>query len=363
LVAVPGFSGSKTPRPHGAARVPSLDGLRAIAVGLVFVSHLYNESDAIAALGPIGVRIFFVISGFIITKLLLDEREATGRVSLKAFYLRRTYRIFPACYAYIAFVFALSVVGIAKDLKVSDIVFGLTYTTNYAPRVHWSVAHLWSLAVEEQFYLVWPFLFMTLSDRGARRLLGAVLILAPVSRAVSYAYTADPTPIDHMFHTVADSLATGCLIGLGAAAWKRVPVYRMLPSALIYAWMAMVIVAASLYHQSYRGAYYWLGLSVLNLSIALFVLRVTEARDLVTRVLNSRVMTGLGLISYSLYLWQQPFLYPFAHPNPLQRFPINLACAAVAALGSYYLVEKPIRRWGTRLPRRETHTRPASLRA
>ena len=346
-----------------AARVPSLDGLRAIAVGLVFVSHLYNDSDAIAALGPIGVRIFFVISGFIITKLLLDERQATGRVSLKAFYLRRTYRIFPACYGYIAFVSMLAVVGIAKDLRGSDIAFGLTYTTNYAPRVHWSMQHLWSLAVEEQFYLVWPFLFISLSDRWARRLLVAVMILAPISRALSYAHTADATHIDHMFHTVADSLATGCLVGLSGAAWTRMNAYRRLPSPLIYAWIVVVIAAASLYHQSYRGAYYWVGLSVLNLSIALFVLRVTEARDIVTRVLNSRVMIGIGLISYSLYLWQQPFLYPFAHPNPLQRFPANIACAVVAALGSYYLVEKPLRRWGQLRPRPETRRRTASLTA
>jgi peptidoglycan/LPS O-acetylase OafA/YrhL len=161
-----------------------------------------------------------------------------------------------------------------------------------------------------------------------------------------------------MFHTVADSLATGCLIGLSQAAWSRVRAYRALPSPLIYGWMAVVIAAASLYHQAYRGVYYWVGLTILNLSIALFVLRITEARDMVTRILNSRLMTGLGLISYSLYLWQQPFLYPFAHPNPLQRFPINVGCAVVAALGSYYLVEKPMRRWGVSLRRTRISTGP-----
>jgi peptidoglycan/LPS O-acetylase OafA/YrhL len=341
-----------------ATRVPSLDGLRAVAVALVWVSHLNNSNDAIAAIGPIGVRIFFVVSGFIITKLLIDERHATGRVSLKAFYLRRTYRIFPACYAYVAFILLLAAAGIAKGLHPRDVALALTYTTNYAAGVHWALEHLWSLAVEEQFYLIWPFVFVMLPERGARRVLLAVVALAPLSRVASYVYMGENWNVDHMFHTVADSLATGCLIGLGIDGWRRARAYRALPSGVIYVWLAVAIAVAGAYQQSHRLAYYVAGLSILNLSIALFIVRVTEASDVVAAALNCRFMTGVGLISYSLYLWQQPFLYPFQNPSFLQRKPINILCAIVAALASYSMVEKPVRRWGTRMARSR---RPAEL--
>jgi peptidoglycan/LPS O-acetylase OafA/YrhL len=236
----------------------------------------------------------------------------------------------------------------------------VTYTTNYASHVHWALEHLWSLAVEEQFYLLWPLLFVILPQRWSRGTLLAVLALAPLSRVVSYSYIADAWNVEHMFHTVADSLATGCLLALGIDKWRGARAYRALPSILIYAWFAVAIFAAANLQHPHRLAFSVAGWSILNLSVALFIIRVTEARDVVTTALNSRAMIAVGLISYSLYLWQQPFLYPFQHPTFLQRRPVNLLCATLAALASYYLVEKPVRRWGTRMARAR---RPAELAA
>jgi len=337
---------------HSAARVASLDGLRAISVSLVYLSHLGSNSDFVAAAGLIGVRIFFVISGFIITKLLIDERATTGRVSLKAFYLRRTYRIFPACYAYVAFILVLAGAGLARDVRPSDIVHGLTYTTNYAFHGNWSMAHLWSLAVEEQFYLLWPCLFVFLPRARARHVLIAVIVLAPFSRAITDLYARESAQADHMFHVVADSLAAGCLLAMTIDRLRESPMIRRIPSAAIYLWLTADILLSMAYQQTYRPVYQVVGVSIMNLSIALFILRAVEAKDLVTRVLNSKPLVTVGLLSYSMYLWQQPFLYPFAHPHLVQRFPINLAVTLLMAIASYNLVEKPVRRWGTARTRR-----------
>src|SRR5439155_2931926 len=170
-------------------RIPSLDGLRAISITLVLVSHLAGTRNFplsattgnFLGLGEFGVIVFFVISGFLITGLLLDELARTDRIRLGRFYFRRTLRIFPPYYMLIA---VLAVAGAAGVIQLAphDVARTMTYTSNYYAGRSWFVGHTWSLSVEEQFYLLWPAVLLLAGTRRAFVIAGAVVLLAPVVR-------------------------------------------------------------------------------------------------------------------------------------------------------------------------------------
>jgi peptidoglycan/LPS O-acetylase OafA/YrhL len=161
--------------------LPSLDGLRAISISLVLIGHLDGTRNVghlpviyiFGNLAHFGVTVFFVISGFLITSLLIKEDEQTGTVSLKGFYLRRSLRIFPAAFVDIALVTLLTAAS-AISVSRTDLVCAATYTVNYLVHSSWYIGHLWSLSVEEQFYLYWAFAFATLSPRRAGWFAGRV---------------------------------------------------------------------------------------------------------------------------------------------------------------------------------------------
>jgi peptidoglycan/LPS O-acetylase OafA/YrhL len=164
-------------------RIPSLDGLRAISILAVMLGHAqgtrgFPDNPVLHLFGDtgnLGVRVFFVISGFLITSLLLAEQERNGRISLRVFYLRRALRICPACYVYIIVIGVLGAVG-AVEVRKGDLVFAATYTNNFVADRSWVLGHLWSLAVEEQFYLLWPAM-LCLGGRR-RAVIGAIAVVA-----------------------------------------------------------------------------------------------------------------------------------------------------------------------------------------
>src|ERR1700733_3368995 len=170
-------------------RLPSLDGLRAVAISFVLLGHASHTAlfpqawksvlARLPALGHFGVELFFVISGFVITHSLANEERDNDTVSLRAFYVRRVLRILPPVAAYLLFVFVLQAAG-AIDLDRVEWVAALTFTRNFCAG-HWITGHLWSLAVEEQFYLLWPFMFAF--ARFARwRLSFLLIVAAPICR-------------------------------------------------------------------------------------------------------------------------------------------------------------------------------------
>jgi peptidoglycan/LPS O-acetylase OafA/YrhL len=347
-----------TREPAGAGRIASLDGLRAISILAVLFGHLlgtrnFLSSDAwkstgIGDLAHLGVRVFFVISGFLITSLLIQEMDRTRRIDLKAFYVRRVYRIFPAFYAYLIIVFIASGVGLIK-VPLDDAIFAMTYTINYEVDRSWYVGHTWSLSVEEQFYMLWP---ATIWLAGVRRGLwasAAMVVLAPIIR-IGWYYVL-PTQvklIGEAFPTVADSIALGCLLA-GTRGWlERQPFYAWLMRTPAFFLVPLLAVAVNS-QASHARAFWLLGETVVNASIAITVHRCILTPDgVVGRVLNSRVLSYIGVLSYSIYLWQQPFLDrtsdAFVH-----RFPQNIIFASVLALASYYLIEKPFLRLRHRL--------------
>jgi peptidoglycan/LPS O-acetylase OafA/YrhL len=141
-------------------RIPSLDGLRAVSIILVIASHAIQGTHSFVFRlfflhSDLGVRVFFIISGFLITSLLLRERAETGRISLPLFYIRRTLRILPPFVLFVGVVAIFNAFGIIQ-VPPGNWIYALTYTMNFDTHAPWVLGHLWSLSVEEQFYLLWP---------------------------------------------------------------------------------------------------------------------------------------------------------------------------------------------------------------
>jgi peptidoglycan/LPS O-acetylase OafA/YrhL len=327
---------------RAGARIPSLDGMRAVAICLVIIAHLADSGTLPIAThlerlqpGNLGVRVFFVISGFLITSLLLNESRNTGRIDLRAFYVRRFFRIMPAFWVFLATVALLIPLGVVTA-RYSDLVTSFFYLSNYL-RTTGAVGHTWSLAVEEQFYLLWPALVFFAPRRVAFLAAAAMLVIAPLLRVAADhfgAWTFEPA---FAFETVCDALAVGCLL----AGWRE-----KLWSFSAYRWWVgskrvyLLLLAVLAFRVTPPLAIVWdaFGVTMLNLSIALILDHVMrEPRTLVGRVLNSRPFVTVGVLSYSIYLWQQIFLY-WSHPV---RFPLNVALIGVVAAASYYLVERP----------------------
>src|SRR4029453_9090916 len=186
-------SGSTRSRCAVNDRIPSLDGLRAISIAFVFFGHLAGtrgfplstQTGNATGLAELGVHVFFVISGYLITRLLLEEIDRNGRIDLRRFYLRRTLRIFPPYYTLLALLFIADIAGFV-GLHRHDVLRAMTYTTNYAPDRSWYVGHTWSLSVEEQFYLLWPAVMLLVRPRKAIVVAAAVVLLVPVIRIASW---------------------------------------------------------------------------------------------------------------------------------------------------------------------------------
>lgn len=326
--------------------LPSLDGLRAISILLVIVGHLsgtrgFGKLDlGIGDYAHLGVVVFFVISGFLITSLLIGEHEKNGSVSLKLFYARRALRIFPASYCYMLCIFVLWGTGLIA-IGWQDLIHSVTYTVNYMPQPAWLIGHLWSLSVEEQFYLIWPLAFLLAGPRRGIWVVMAMLALGPVARSSAWLFLRGTAYRDvPMFPVVADSLASGCFLAM-ARSWLEtqkwyLEIFR--PSYSVGILVGIFVLNRLLPYTVVAVV----GMSVINVGIAVLVHRsVYRANDLVGRVLNFRPIVFVGVLSYSLYLWQQPFL----NRNSVawsSAFPQNLLLAALAALGSYLLLEKPL---------------------
>jgi len=331
---------------HKSDHLPSLDGLRAISICLVLVGHLASTRGfvpinlGIGDTGHLGVVVFFVISGFLITRLLLSEYEKKGSISLKLFYARRALRLFPASYALIGCVTLLWLTGMVQ-VGASDLWHAATYTMNYMPGRHWELGHLWSLSVEEQFYLLWPFAFLRLGPRRATWVAVAVILIGPVARLANrFLLIGTPYCDLEMFPMVADSLATGCVLAKMSGWLEEQEWYRQLfRPAYAIALLALVLVTNRYMGHTPVAVF---GMSLVNVALAILIHRsVYCSRDRVGRVLNWKPIAFVGVLSYSLYLWQQLFLN--RHSTAwVNAFPQNLLFAVAAAVASYYLLEKPL---------------------
>jgi peptidoglycan/LPS O-acetylase OafA/YrhL len=355
-------------------RIPSLDGLRAIAVGLVCLAHLtWNQhylgrNGQYLKLGTIGVRIFFVLSGFLITGILLREIESTSLLSLHRFYFRRTFRILPAFYTFVA---VMVIVNAAHWIHFYDgsAAPSLTYTADYFVPGKRAFGHTWSLAVEEQFYLLWPAALLLLGPRRGMWLAGGTLFVCPLMRVISCVLVAHHVgtmshlqSLEFRLDTQADALAMGCLLAGLRARLHSYAWYRSFLSSRVF---VLVPVLGLLVFEVGRQqlplpAYLLVGYTVTNVAITLSMdWCLLFPGGAIGRVLNASPVAAVGVISYSIYLWQEPFLF-VSRSAWWQAPPANIGLTLLAATASYVLIERPClrlrARWEPRLFQEQTKT-------
>jgi len=329
-------------------RIRSLDGLRAVSISLVLISHLVgtraffipSRYGRIFELGELGVRVFFVISGFLITNLLLNELNAKGRIHLGRFYFRRTFRIFPPYYLLLLVLMVLAAFDVIQ-LASGDLLHGLTYTSNYHASRSWYTGHTWSLSVEEQFYLLWPAVLILAGKRRGLIAAAALIVLCPLVRLALWEFVpAARAGIGAQFETVADSIAAGCVLA-GVRDWLRSRSwYNGFTSSKWFLLVPLAVLIANAQHE-HPLVYFFAGYTVMNLGIVLCVeWCVTNYSGRIGRLLNSRPLVFVGVMSYSIYLWQQIFLNRYSN-TVFAAFPLNIILVGAAALASYYIIESP----------------------
>lgn len=337
--------------------IPALDGLRAVAVFLVIFSHFGVPYVP----GVHGVMIFFVLSGFLITWLLLREDAETGSVSLAGFYRRRVLRIFPAFYAFwLLLVGALLLTG--RPVPWPHAWSAFFYVSDYYNALvgdpNTGFSHTWSLSIEEKFYLLWPWLFLWWRrDLAKLTLYLAVLILSIwVYRAILVlGFAVDQGYIYEAFDTRLDELMMGCLLavllrrGSPAGFWRVMLATPRQSVATVALLLASVYFGAEYGHR-YRDIY---GFALEPLLIAILLAQVvTYSAVPLWSWTEWSWVKYLGRISYPLYLYQQVTIGAVskvlrAFPIPIQLAGVILVTVAIAS-SSYYVVERPFLRLKSR---------------
>jgi peptidoglycan/LPS O-acetylase OafA/YrhL len=370
MTATPSTAESSTAETTAAGprgtRFGGLDGLRAIAVIVVIIYHL---GSGILPGGFIGVDVFFVISGFLITALLLRERERTGSVHLGRFWVRRARRLLPAI-ALLVIVCCTAAWMIGGDLLIGlglqalgaatfssnwlAIAAGQSYFDESTPEL---LRNLWSLAVEEQFYLLWPLLLLLVVLLPRRWMRVGVMLIAASASAVAMAVLfipGDATRVYFGTDTHSFGLALGAALAFGAASVDgRARLARMVQAL---GWLAVAaLLLASVLLRDDASATYIGGLPLVAVLTAVAILAAVQPGSRLARALDARPMAWVGERSYGLYLWHWPVFVLTAAAttgaSPAARWlvaAVALVITVVAAQLSYVLVEQPVRRLGFR---------------
>ncbi|MGI8608647.1 MAG: acyltransferase family protein [Candidatus Dormibacteria bacterium] len=346
------------PTPHTSRGYwPALDGIRALAVAEVILLH---AGSRFGRKGDLGVDAFFVLSGFLITTILLAERERTGGLNLPAFYLRRAFRLFPALILVVVATAGISVllVPALRDPTLQAIPYAATYSFNWlmalgSPRSG-LLSHTWSLAIEEQFYLLWPPIILGLSRLGLGiRGIGIVAVSLGLASAVWRAVLlqlniGSPTVVQRVYFgsdTEAFEILFGCAAAaayLSAPAWSALAQrwLKGVAAAVVVALAVIIVLPLNVYSDVIR---YGLPLVCAGIAVIILDLVVAPLRWL-EWPLSRPPLVLLGRVSYGVYLWQWPVILLVTVTAPrvppvglvLIVVPVSIAVAA----GSYLLVER-----------------------
>jgi peptidoglycan/LPS O-acetylase OafA/YrhL len=338
-------------------RLRHIDAWRFFAVGLVIYSHLVEFSHPFYAqvvpalvwrarpLGLLGVQIFFCISGFVICRGMLREARDHGAVDMRAFYLRRAFRILPPLLLYGLFVAVMSAAGVV-NVRLPQFLQAAAFLCNVESigNCGWYLGHTWSLAFEEQFYLAYPMAFAALGLAWHRKRLVNVLSLLTVLIVVLQ-LTA-PVEVSRYASTFSCML-WGCLFAL---YYDRIePLLQRLP---MVAWLllatGLVVINASVLPAGHGQFVYPL---VAPFMICIVVLATPMRQPDVRRLFSNRTICYLGQVSYTVYLWQQAVMAPHAFSSPLTSL-VLIGVVFGAACLSFKYFESPLIKLGTALARR-----------
>jgi peptidoglycan/LPS O-acetylase OafA/YrhL len=351
-----------TPERHVGVKsgyLPTLDGWRAVAILWVLENHSqpwswWRLSNAwLRETGGRGVGLFFALSGLLICTRLLREEQRAGTISLKSFYVRRLFRIQPA---------ALTFLGVSALLMATRVIpsgwageaGALLMVRNFYPvkTGTWQTAHFWSLSVEEHFYLLLP-VFLVLVRRYRLRIFLILLLLLEVWWILVFFH---PSLQGHamllIFRTdmAIDVIVIGSLMALALQRQRVMAAAQryLLPwVALLYA--AAVFIAEDVHQSRFSHAV------LVTVYPLVLVATMVHPKALTSRVLEWAPLRFVGRISFSVYLWQQMFLYPFQAPEPgtfRANMPLCWLATFACAIASYYLIETPLVRYGHALAKR-----------
>ncbi len=351
--------------------IPALDGLRAFAVLAVIAYHM---GMFWAPGGLLGVTVFFVLSGYLITSLLLIEWDSTRRINLPQFWLRRIRRLMPAivfviiCSAVLFTVFDHSLLTKLRD----DMWAALLWVTNWWYIFHdvsyfdalgapSPLTHFWSLAIEEQFYLIWPVLLFAAHKAGLKRttMRNATLVLALLSAAemaLLYNPAADPSRVYYGTDTRAFSLLIGAwlafvwpshLLGAKGEIHLTKQVRKALDGVGIVAFVGLLAMAV--FVDGFSPFWYYGGTLLASVLTAILIAVMVHPASLLGRAASAKPLVWVGLRSYGIYLWHYPLLLlmnprNFTGETPWWMYLIQLAVIFACAAFSYRFVENPIRR-------------------
>lgn len=336
-----------TAAPTRREHYPELDGLRGLSIILVLLGHarpVVERFPLAGELAGLGVLVFFGLSGFLITDLLVRERAVTGGVSLKNFYMRRVLRIFPAYYLLILVVTVLWQLDLVDDLDSRSLAACVLYLRNIFGRTE-ILGHTWSLALEEQFYALWPTLFVVVAPQHIRRVALGLACAVALARGAGAALLPElqATGVFYMrpwFRL--DSLLVGCVLAL-------TPMQAVRAGRAPGLWLGAALVWTLVPHVGVPvlGSIH-LTVQTVLVAGALWALRGVGSGPTLA-VCRHPVMRWVGRVSYSLYLWQQVFVVKKTPDWGVVRAPgVDLLMTVAAALVSYYVVEK----WFLSLKRR-----------
>lgn len=355
-------------------RIRELDGWRAVSIFLVLLNHTITfgfpsiaASHSVLARigeysGELGVQTFFVISGFVITRLLLREESQRGSISLRAFYIRRIFRILPIFFLVVAVTAGLSALGLTPISRTAFLtaIFFLKDMAHHS--FDWFLGHTWSLAVEEQFYVLFPIAWIFLSKSPItsphRR---PAVFLATFAALLAWTILCQWNLAANFLNRAA--VAGFYCINFGVLLAIHENRARSLAQR-IPAWIPILIAAFLLLHPLPgtplgRTLYY----PIAPLAIGLILTHSFTRPSLTASLLKTPILQWIGLISYSAYLWQELFTgNPSFYGSPAIARAFHLAIPAIflIAAGSYYAIELPIMQLGRKLSRRMTQPRSPS---
>ncbi len=338
--------------------LPALDGLRAIAIVAVMI---YHACPSLMPGGFAGVELFFVLSGFLITGLLLREHRDHGGIHLVYFYARRVLRLLPALLLLLTVVttFAYFVLPAQSGPRtLMDALLALGYCVNWARAFEMRgpslLGHTWSLSIEEQFYLLWPIMLMMLVKRSRNslsltRVLGLSVAVAVLYRVLMLIGGASAVRLYNGLDTRADGLLLGCALAAalcsGAIDLSQSSVRRVVQRATPWAVVGCCWAVWSLSWLQV-GTYIW-GLPLVSLCTAVLICSVLLTPDgRLSRVLTSGPLVWIGQLSYGLYLWHYPVYRIMGQmgASQFQCLTLGTAITVFAAALSWHLVEKPLLR-------------------